>query len=128
MPAPPASWMTTLTISPLLIMRVILLLFVLLHCVMDELSMLLLTIPVLFPAVMHMDLWGPGAEDKAIGFDILVLVVVGFGSVRPPGPSPRSLARSHAPVGAGLRSLRALSDATMLRQRCFCCPKELEPL
>ncbi len=120
--------MTTLTISSLLIMGVIPLLFVLLHCVMDELSMLLLTIPVLFPAVMDMNLWGPGAEDKAIGFDILVLVVVGSGSVRPPGHSPRSLARSHAPVCAGLRALRALSDTTMLRQRRFCCPKEQEPL
>lgn len=120
--------MTTLTISSLLIMGVIPLLFMLLHCVMDELAVLLLTIPVLFPAVMDMSLWGPGVEDKAIGFDILVLVVVGSGSVRPPGHSPRSLARSHAPVCAGLRALRALSDTTMLRQRCFRCPKELEPL
>lgn len=45
-----ASWMTTLTVSSLLIKGVIPLLFVLLHCVMDELSMLLVTIPVLFPA------------------------------------------------------------------------------
>jgi C4-dicarboxylate transporter DctM subunit len=49
----------------------------LLGCVMDELSMLLLTIPVLFPAVMGMDAVGPGRpEDKAIWFGILVLMTV----------------------------------------------------
>ena len=76
--------MTTLTISPIVIMAAILLFFVVLGCVMDELSMLLLTIPVLFPAVMGMDLWGLGAEDKAIWFGILVLMVVGVGLVAPP--------------------------------------------
>jgi C4-dicarboxylate transporter, DctM subunit len=84
MPAALAAWMTTLTISPILIMAAILLFFVVLGCVMDELSMLLLTVPVLFPAVMGMDLWGLGAEDKAIWFGILVLMVVGVGLVAPP--------------------------------------------
>jgi C4-dicarboxylate transporter, DctM subunit len=84
MPAALAAWMTTLTISPILIMAAILLFFVVLGCVMDELSMLLLTIPVLFPAVMGMNLWGLGAEDKAIWFGILVLMVVGVGLVAPP--------------------------------------------
>jgi len=84
MPAALAGWLTTLTISPIVIMAAILLFFVVLGCVMDELSMLLLTIPVLFPAVMGMDLWGLGAEDKAIWFGILVLMVVGVGLVAPP--------------------------------------------
>ncbi len=84
MPAALAAWMTTLTIPPILIIAAILVLFVVLGCVMDELSMLLLTIPVLFPAVMGMDLWGLGAEDKAIWFGILVLMVVGVGLVAPP--------------------------------------------
>ena len=84
MPAALAAWMTTLTIPPLAIIGAILLLFIVLGCVMDELSMLLLTIPVLFPAVMGLDLWGLGAEDKAIWFGILVLMVVGFGLVAPP--------------------------------------------
>jgi TRAP-type C4-dicarboxylate transport system permease large subunit len=39
---------------------------------------------VLFPAVMGMNLWGLGAEDKAIWFGILVLMVVGVGLVAPP--------------------------------------------
>jgi tripartite ATP-independent transporter DctM subunit len=84
MPAALAAWITSLAISPLIVIAAILVLFVVLGCVMDELSMLLLTIPVLFPAVMGLDLWGLGAEDKAIWFGILVLMVVGVGLVAPP--------------------------------------------
>lgn len=46
--------------------------------------MLLLTIPVLFPAIMGLDLWGLGAQDKAIWFGILVLMTVGIGLIAPP--------------------------------------------
>jgi TRAP-type C4-dicarboxylate transport system permease large subunit len=51
---------------------------------MDELSMLLLTIPVIFPAVMGLPLMGLEAEPKAIWFGILVLMTVGIGLVAPP--------------------------------------------
>jgi TRAP-type C4-dicarboxylate transport system permease large subunit len=62
----------------------ILLFYVLLGCVMDELSMLLLTIPVVFPAVMALDLWGLAAQDKALWFGVLVLMTVGIGLIAPP--------------------------------------------
>ena len=52
--------------------------------VMGELSMLLLTIPVMFPAIMGLELWGLGAQDKAIWFGILVLMTVGIGMIAPP--------------------------------------------
>ena len=58
--------------------------YVILGCVMDELSMLLLTIPVIFPAVMALELWGLAPEMKAIWFGILVLMTVGFGLIAPP--------------------------------------------
>jgi TRAP-type C4-dicarboxylate transport system permease large subunit len=51
---------------------------------MDELSMLLLTIPVIFPAIMGLDLWGLNAESKAIWFGILVLMTVSIGMIAPP--------------------------------------------
>jgi TRAP-type C4-dicarboxylate transport system permease large subunit len=60
------------------------LLYVLLGCVMDELSMLLLTIPVIFPAVMGLELWGLKYEAKALWFGILVLMTVGIGLIAPP--------------------------------------------
>jgi TRAP-type C4-dicarboxylate transport system permease large subunit len=51
---------------------------------MDELSMLLLTIPVIFPTIMKLDLWGLAPEMKAIWFGILVLMTVGIGMTAPP--------------------------------------------
>ena len=84
MPAALAEWVGHLHVPPLAIVASILVFYVLLGCVMDELSMLLLTIPVIFPAVMALDLWGLGAEPKAIWFGILVLVTVGIGLIAPP--------------------------------------------
>jgi C4-dicarboxylate transporter, DctM subunit len=84
MPAALAEWVGQLQVPPLAIIACILALYVVLGCVMDELSMLLLTIPVIFPAVMSLDLWGLGPEPKAIWFGILVLVTVGIGLVAPP--------------------------------------------
>jgi C4-dicarboxylate transporter, DctM subunit len=83
MPAEVAQWVTTLNIPPVLIIAAILFMYVLLGCVMDELSMLLLTIPVIFPAVMGLDL-GLAPEMKAIWFGILVLMTVGIGMLAPP--------------------------------------------
>jgi TRAP-type C4-dicarboxylate transport system permease large subunit len=73
-----------LDVAPLFIVAAILLFYVLLGCVMDELSMIMLTIPVIFPAVMGLDLWGLGAQDKALWFGILLLCVVEIGLIAPP--------------------------------------------
>ena len=84
MPANLAAWVSQLQVPPLLIVGFILLSYVALGCVMDELSMVLLTIPVLFPAVMGMDLWGLPPEPKAIWFGILVLMTMAIGLIAPP--------------------------------------------
>jgi tripartite ATP-independent transporter DctM subunit len=84
MPAALAQWVSHLTVPPLAIVAAVLLFYVALGCVMDELSMLLLTIPVLFPAIMGLDLWGLQGQEKAIWFGILVLMTVGIGLVAPP--------------------------------------------
>ncbi len=84
MPAALANWVTHLQISPLLIVSAVLGFYVLLGCVMDELSMLLLTIPVIFPAIMGLDLYGMNTEMKAIWFGILILMTVGIGLIAPP--------------------------------------------
>jgi tripartite ATP-independent transporter DctM subunit len=84
MPSGVAGWITSLHASPLLIVGCILAMYVVLGCVMDELSMLLLTIPVIFPAVMGLDLYGLNPEMKAIWFGILVLMTVGIGMLAPP--------------------------------------------
>jgi len=84
MPAALANWVGHLQVPPLAIIASILVFYIVLGCVMDELSMLLLTIPVIFPAVMGLDLWGLTPESKAIWFGILVLVTVGIGLIAPP--------------------------------------------
>ncbi|MDP4302113.1 TRAP transporter large permease [Leptothrix discophora] len=84
MPSRIAEWAGTLHVAPLLIIGAIMVLYVVLGCVMDELSMMLLTIPVLFPAVMALDVHGLAAEPKAIWFGICVLMTVGIGMTAPP--------------------------------------------
>ena len=46
--------------------------------------MILLTIPVLFPAIMALDFYGLAPTEKAIWFGILVLMVVEIGLIAPP--------------------------------------------
>jgi C4-dicarboxylate transporter, DctM subunit len=84
MPAGVAQWVSQLNVPPVVIVGAILCMYVLLGCVMDELSMLLLTIPVIFPAVMGLELYGLNNEMKAIWFGILVLMTVGIGMLAPP--------------------------------------------
>ncbi len=70
-------------LPPLAVVAAILLFYVLLGSVMDELSMMLLTLPIFFPLVMSLD-FGMPAESVAIWFGILVLMTVSFGLLAPP--------------------------------------------
>jgi len=82
-PAQLAEMVGGLSIPPLAVVGGILLLYVVLGAVMDELSMLLLTIPIFFPIIMKLD-FGMSAEHTAIWFGIMVLMTVGFGMLAPP--------------------------------------------
>ena len=84
MPAELAKWVIGLGLSPLLVLAVILLIYLVLGCIMDSLSMILLTIPIFFPIIMGIDLWGLNPDDKAIWFGILSLMVVEIGLITPP--------------------------------------------
>jgi C4-dicarboxylate transporter DctM subunit len=70
-------------LSPLWVVSSILLFYVVLGAVMDELSMLLLTIPIFFPLVIGLD-FGMPPESVGIWFGIMVLMTVGFGLLAPP--------------------------------------------
>lgn len=70
-------------VAPVLVVTGILLFYVILGAVMDELSMILLTIPIFFPLVMGLD-FGMPAESVAIWFGVMVLMTVGFGLLAPP--------------------------------------------
>ena len=70
-------------LSPVAVVAAILLFYVVLGAVMDELSMILLTIPIFFPMIMALD-FGMSKEHTAIWFGIMVLMTVGFGLLAPP--------------------------------------------
>ena len=70
-------------LPPLLLLLAMLLIYLFLGCVMDSLSMILLTIPIFFPIVVGLD-FGLNPEETTIWFGILALVVVEVGLITPP--------------------------------------------
>ena len=79
-----AKWVIGLNMSPILVLFLIIFIYLVLGCIMDSLSMILLTIPIFFPIIMGLDLWGLDPESKAIWFGLIVLMVVEIGLITPP--------------------------------------------
>jgi len=69
--------------APYTVLVGLLVFYIILGGVMDELAMILLTLPVFFPIVTALD-FGMLPDDVAIWFGILVLIVVGIGMTCPP--------------------------------------------
>ena len=82
-PAQLANVVNSWGLSPVMVVAAIMLFYVVLGAVMDELSMILLTIPIFFPMVIGLD-FGMPKESVAIWFGIMVLMTVGFGMLAPP--------------------------------------------
>ena len=78
-----AEFVTGLGYSPWMILTIILVLYLVFGCVMDSLSMILLTIPIFFPIISELD-FGMTLEETAIWFGIIVLIVVEVGLITPP--------------------------------------------
>ena len=70
-------------LPPLMVLAAMLVLYLALGCVMDSLSMILLTIPIFFPVIMALD-FGLTPEGTAIWFGVIALVVVEVGLITPP--------------------------------------------
>lgn len=83
LPTNAAAWVTGLGLAPYAVVAVLLVFYILLGAVMDELAMILLTLPVFFPIVSALD-FDMLPDDVAIWFGILVLIVVGIGLTAPP--------------------------------------------
>jgi len=88
--------------NPWVVLAIVLALYMVLGCVMDSLSMILLTIPIFFPMIMGLD-FGLNPEQTAIWFGILVLIVVEVGLITPP-------------VGMNLFIINSLSRDTPISQ------------
>jgi len=89
-----SSWITSLEMSPLLILICILLAYAVLGMFMDAIGMLLLTLPVVYPAVMALNggenvaavdsAFGMSGPMCAIWFGILVVKMAEFCLITPP--------------------------------------------
>ena len=78
-----AAWVGTQGFGPFMVLSAILVFYLVFGCVMDSLSMILLTIPIFFPMISGLD-FGLPPEETAIWFGILVLIVVEVGLITPP--------------------------------------------
>jgi len=78
-----SSWVVGLGLSPIMVLTLILGFYLVFGCLMDSLSMILLTIPIFFPVISALD-FGMSPEHVAIWFGILVLIVVEVGLITPP--------------------------------------------
>ena len=78
-----ASFIQDMNANPWIVLSVILILYLILGCFMDSLSMIILTIPVFFPVFQTLD-FGMTTENAALWFGVLVLIVVEVGLITPP--------------------------------------------
>jgi tripartite ATP-independent transporter DctM subunit len=70
-------------LGPFAVLTILLVALIILGCLMDSLSMILLVVPFFWPVVSSFD-FGMGEEDTKIWFGILALVVVELGLITPP--------------------------------------------
>ncbi|WP_186395884.1 TRAP transporter large permease [Stappia sp. TSB10GB4] len=83
LPQQSAAYVAGLGLSPWTVLVVILICYLIFGCIMDSLSMILLTIPIFFPIVAALD-FGLPPEEFALWFGIIVLIVVEVGLITPP--------------------------------------------
>ena len=83
LPQTASFWVGEQSFSPWLILSIVLLMYLLFGCVMDSLSMVLLTVPIIYPIMSVLD-FGMSPDDFGLWFGILVLIVVEVGLITPP--------------------------------------------
>jgi tripartite ATP-independent transporter DctM subunit len=96
MPGDLKDWILHAGLSPLMVVGAMMVIYILLGTIMEELSMVLLTIPVFFPIVT-------GLGFDAVWFGVLIVLVVQIGLISPP-------------VGMNLFVLNALLKGVGLKQ------------
>jgi tripartite ATP-independent transporter DctM subunit len=93
-PQATAEWLAASGLAPMTILVLLLVALILLGCVMDSLSMILLAIPFFWPVLVELNgglyagadtaAFGMSTEDLKIWFGILALIVVELGLITPP--------------------------------------------
>ena len=77
-------FVTSFDMSPLIVLLVILAIYIILGCVFESLSMLLLTIPIFFPVVQGLSYAGLGPEEILVWFGVIAVVVTEISLITPP--------------------------------------------
>lgn len=108
-----AEWAVNSGLAPMTVLVLLLVALILLGCLMDSLSMILLVIPFFWPVMAEMNGglyqgaegagFGMGTEDLKVWFGILALVVVELGLITPP-------------VGMNVFVISALAEDTPMRE------------
>jgi TRAP-type C4-dicarboxylate transport system permease large subunit len=77
MPGDLKGWVTRFSLNPTMVVMAICAIYVVLGTAMEELSMILLTIPVFFPVIVHLGF-------DPVWFGIIIVCVVEIGLISPP--------------------------------------------
>jgi TRAP-type C4-dicarboxylate transport system permease large subunit len=96
-----ADWIQGIGLGPYAVMALIVLIYVVLGCILESNSMLLLTVPVFFPIVAALDFGLGGPERTLFWFGIIVVVVIEISLITPP-------------IGLNVFVLKSLLPATPL--------------
>ena len=117
MPQELAGWVGAQGFGPYSVLAAILIFYLVFGCVMDSLSMILLTIPIFFPMISGLD-FGLTPEETAIWFGVLVLIVVEVGLITPPVGMNLFVIQSMAPdisIRATYRGVMPFVASDLLR-------------
>jgi len=77
MPADLKTFVSRFEVNPIMVVAAIMVIYVILGTAMEELSMILLTVPLFFPLIVHLGL-------DPVWFGVLIVVVVEIGLISPP--------------------------------------------
>jgi C4-dicarboxylate transporter, DctM subunit len=97
-----AVWVGEQGFNPWVVMVLLLIFYLILGCFMDSLSMILLTVPIVYPMMSALD-FGVAPDEFGIWFGIIVLIVVEVGLITPP-------------VGMNLFIINSMSPQTRLSE------------
>jgi C4-dicarboxylate transporter DctM subunit len=102
LPQVAAGWVAEQGFNPWVVMAIVLIFYLIMGCVMDSLSMILLTVPIIFPIMMGLD-FGLTPEEFGLWFGIIVLIAVEVGLITPP-------------VGMNLFIINSMSPGTRMSE------------
>jgi tripartite ATP-independent transporter DctM subunit len=102
LPQEAAVWVSSQGFNPWIVLSIVLLLYLVMGCVMDSLSMILLTVPIVFPMMSALD-FGLTPDEFGIWFGIIILIAVEVGLITPP-------------VGMNLFIINSMSPGTRMSE------------